>query len=130
VYDEIYYEKHDSWHPEDYYALWRYLSRLFQYVGPTPAQAANPTSNSARIQAKKTGRRDDELAAMDVPKMPVETRYLAKHLLIHQMRFDLALERFPNLRPLEQVGDLGRKLYLDSNPKLVYDYLTRVGILL
>ena len=62
--------------------------------------------------------------------MSPETRYLLKHALIHTERYDLALERFPNLRGLERVGDLGRPIKLSVQPKLDDVYLTNVGILI
>lgn len=128
--DRIYYEDQTGWSPDDFHGLWRYLSRLVTYVGPTPHDLAHPESRSARIQAKRTGTRDDEIAAMDLERMSEETRYLLKHLLIHQQRADLAFERFPNLRPLKDVGELGHPLYLDRDPKYVYEYYTGVGIYL
>lgn len=128
--DKIYYEDQSSWQPQDFYALWRYLNRLFQYVGPTQALINNPDSYSAKIQAKKTGTRDAELAALDPTRMSEDTRYLAKHMLIAMQRYDLALERFPNLRPLADVGELDHKIILDANPSLVNEYYTSVGIYL
>lgn len=128
--DRIYYEDQTDWLPKDFYALWRYLNRLFQYAGPTSAQTANPESYSARIQAKKTGQRDDELAAMDPARMSEDTRYLMKHMLISMQRDALVYDRFPNLRPLQDVGDLDHKIFLDAKPTLVNEYFTSVGIYL
>jgi hypothetical protein len=128
--DQIYYEDQTDWKPADFYGLWRYLNRLFQYAGPTPAQAANPDHYSSRIQAKKTGKRDEELAALDPSRMSEDTRYLAKHLLVSMKRDALVYDRFPNLRPLQDVGELGHKIFLDAKPTLVNEYFTSVGIYL
>lgn len=128
--DKIYYEDQSSWTPADFYALWRFLDRLFGYAGPTPGMIANPNSRSALIQAKKTGLRDEELAALDLGRMSEDTRYLMKHLLVHTGRFDLVLERFPNLAGLREVADEGHVVRLAEQPKGVYEYYTRVGILL
>lgn len=141
--DPIYYEDQTDWKPADYYALWRYLERLFGFIGPSASlQAAldHPENLSDRdrakvrrvagIQAKRTGRRDDELAAMDLSRMSEETRYLAKHVLISMERYELALDRFPNLRGLDDVGDLGHPIYLEVKPKRAPGHLTDVGIYL
>lgn len=141
--DKIYYEDQTDWSPEDFYALWRYLNRLFQYVGPSSSleRALGDLENLserdrkraervAAFQGKRTGRRDEELAALDLGRMSEDTRYLMKHMLIGMKRFDLALDRFPNLRALEEVGDLGHPIYLDANPRRSEDYLTSVGIYL
>lgn len=141
MHNDIYYESQSGWSPEDFYALWRYFDRLFQYIGPTQKlrdALSDPESLSdrdriraervAQHQAKRTGKRDDELAAIDLEKMSEDTRYLMKHMLIQTGRYDLALERFPNLRGLADVGALGHPLYLDTKPKGTFEYLTRVGI--
>ncbi len=137
----IYYEAQTNWSPADFYALWRYMDRLFQYIGPTKSlQAAldHPESLSERdktrvarvaaLQAKRTGKRDDELASLDLSRMSEDTRYLMKHMLIQSERLELAVERFPNLRGLLDVGELGHDLYLDAHPRGTYEYFTKVGI--
>lgn len=137
--DQIYYEDQRGWSPEDYYALWRYLNRLFLCVGPNQAlldsyDAALSDRDRARrdsvalIQARRSGRRDDELSSLDLSRMTRQTWYLMRHLLIAQQRFEIALERFPNLRGLADVADLPEPLYLDRDPRCSDDYLTRVGI--
>jgi len=139
----IYYEDQTGWQPADYYALWRYLERLFGFIGPAkPLQdaLADPSSLSERdrlkvarvaaIQAKRTGRRDEELAALDLSRMSEDTRYLAKHVLISTKRYELALERFPNLRGLDDVGELGHPIYLDAKPRKAPGHLTDAGIYL
>lgn len=104
VIDRIYYEDQAAWQPSDYYALWRYFDRLAEYVGPTNAQRANPTHRSARIQAKKMHVRDDEFAAIDTTHMSPETLCLLRAVLTSRGRYELALERFPNLRTLERTS--------------------------
>lgn len=76
VRDRAYYEDQTGWSAPDYYALWRYFSRLAEYVGSTPAQAQNPEHRSALIQAKKTQVRDEELPAIDMARIPAESRSL------------------------------------------------------
>ncbi|GAA2888302.1 hypothetical protein [Microbacterium esteraromaticum] len=93
--DRIYYENQADWAPSDYYALWRYFDRLAEYVGPTPAQAQRPEHRSARIQARKAHVRDEELAAIDLARMPPESRWLLRAVLVSQQRYELAREKFP-----------------------------------
>lgn len=139
--DKIYYQDQSDWEPADFYALWRYLNRLFQYIGPNRAlrdavanldqlseRERRNAVRAAQFQAKRTGKRDEELAALDLGRMSDDTRYLVKHQLIDMKRYDLALERFPNLRGLETVGKLGHPLHLDVEPKYTNAYLTSVGI--
>lgn len=128
--DRIYYQDQTTWSTTEFYALWRYLNRLLQYIGPTPSAVARPESHSARIQARRSGKRDEELAALDLSRMSAETRYLLKHMLIQTDRYDLALTRFANLTALGEVGELGHVLFLDEPPTLVHEYLTSVGIYL
>lgn len=100
--DRIYYEDQTHWSDADYYALWRYFDRLAEYLGPTQAQAQLPERRSARIQARKTGVRDDEFATIDLARMPAESQRLLRAVLVSQQRYDLALEKFPNLGALDQ----------------------------
>lgn len=141
AYDQIYYEDQSGWSPEDYYGLWRYLNRLFQSIGPNQALVESYHADLserdrarrdrvAPLQAKRTGQRDDELASLDLRLMTHRTRYLMKHLLISQKRYEIALERYPNLRGLADVGDLAEPLYLDSDPRYGDTYFTSVGILI
>lgn len=62
--------------------------------------------------------------------MTDKTRYLMKHLLISQKRYDLAMERFPNMRGLADAVDLAEPLYLDESPRCRESYFTSVGIYL
>lgn len=126
--DALYYADQTSWQPADFYGLYRYLHRLIQHVGPTPAQASRPELLTSQIQAKRTGHRDDELAALDLERMSHETRYLLKHLLIQMQRYDLALARFPNLRGLENVPDLDGDLFLSDEPTDAFEHLRQAGI--
>lgn len=141
--DKIYYEDQTDWSPEDFYALWRYLNRMNQHIGPTAKlQSALDNLDTlserdrqraervARLQAKRTGNRDEEIASLDLSRMSPETRYLLKHMLIHENRYELALERFPNLRGLDDVGDLGHPIYLDEKPRYTFEYYTEKGIYL
>lgn len=128
--DRIYYEDQSGWTPADWQGLWRYFNRLFQHIGPTEAALAHPDALWARIQARRVGRRDDELAAMDLSRMSEETRYLMKHMLIHTGRYEIALHKFPNLAGLAEVGQLDHPLVLDEHPLLIYPYYTDKGILL
>lgn len=107
--DRIYYEDQASWGPDDFYALWRYLNRMF---------------------LDRRGGRAAEMAAIDLGPTSDDTRYLMKHLLILQGRYEATLARFPNLRGLDDVGELGHPLHLSSEPTLAHDYFTRMGIYL
>lgn len=114
--DRIYYEDQTGWSAPDYYALWRCFDRLAEYVGSTPAQAQNPEHRSALIQAKKTQVRDEELAAIDVARMPVESRSLLKAVLMSEQCYALAIEKFPNLRALEQTVTPTQFIGFDEYP--------------
>lgn len=130
---KIYYEDQAGWTTDDFYALWRYLSRLVQYIGPTAAQSLDPTSRAARIHAKKHGRRDHELAALDLSRMSGATLHLLKGVLVAQGRLDLALERFENLARLAEqpeVIDLDNPIAISDQPAGLDERLNAVGILL
>lgn len=86
-----------------------YFNRLVQYVCLTPAHAADPTSRSARIAAKKVGRRDAELSSIDVDTMtPVARELLLAHL-VRTQRLWQAIEKFPNLAGLTGGVDITTK---------------------
>lgn len=140
---KIYYRDQAGWEPADFYALWRYFDRLFQYIGPTQKlqdaldglESLSPIdqtriSRVANHQARRTGKRDAELAGLDLDRMSEDTLYLMKHMLIQMGRYDQALAKFPNLRKLDGVGPLGHSLYLDAKPRYTHEYLTQVGIYL
>lgn len=126
----VYYEDQTDWTPADWHGLWRYLNRLFQFVGPTAGQLARPDSLSAQIAQRRQRRRDEELAAIDLSRTSQGTRYLMKHVLIHQGRYRFALRRFPNLKPLADVGELDHPLVLDEHPMNLHRYYVEHGILL
>lgn len=128
--DRIYYEDQSAWTPMDFQTLWRYLNRLLQFIGPTQAALENPEALFAQIERKRAGRRDDELEAMDLERMSPATRYLLRHMLIHMNRYELALDRYPNLRGLAAVEPLEHPLVLSDDPTGVNPYYTSVGILL
>ena len=136
----IYYEDQSTWSAIDYQGLWRRFGRIMQSI-PTPLQerddflaiaAARGRSGrlTAEIRLKRLGKWDDELAALDLDRMSTESRYLLKHMLIHTNRFENALQRFPNLRPLCDVGPLGHLLILSDDPGFYYDYYTDHDIIL
>lgn len=125
----FYYEDRDEWSTDDYYALWRYFNRLAQYVAPTPAELANPHSRSARIQQRRQGVRDRELAEIQVDRMPHAAKYLFKHVLVSSGRYAAAVQRFPNLLPLGEVSRRGT-ICLSASPTLINEHLTAAGILL
>lgn len=105
----IYYEDQSDYGPTDFQMLWRYLNKVFLDV---------------------RGRRTAEIAAMDITRMSHETRYLIKHLLILQGRFEEYLTTYPNLADLREVGDLDEPLVLSEHPTYWHDYFTKVGIIL
>lgn len=139
--EKIYYEDQTNWSPADFRALWRFFDHLFGFIGPTEKlrQALADYDNLSDVdrrrvdraaghQARRTGKKDDELAALDLARMSDATRYLMKHMLIHQQRLDIAIERFPNLAPLRDVGPLGRTLVLEEEPSGSFPYYESVGI--
>lgn len=105
----IYYQDQTAWAPADFYALWRYLNRLFLNQGE---------------------RKTDEIASLDLTRMSPETRYLAKHLLILQKRFTSYTELYPNLKALHRVGPLDHPLRLSEKPTFAHQYFTDMGIYL
>lgn len=128
--DRIYYADQSGWNFEEWQELFAYLHRLILFVGPTPEMIANPDHRASRIQAKRTGQQDEELSAMDPARMSVRTRWLLKHMLISQKRYELALEKFPNLRPLSDTArpeDL--PIVIDPDPLLPNAYLMEHGII-
>lgn len=97
----------DFWDERCYYdpdasptELDTYFERLIQYVGPTPQQAANPHHRSSRIQAKRHGRRDDELQAMRVHDITNLARHIFWDALVRTGRDRLTITRFPHLAQL------------------------------
>lgn len=139
--EKIYYEDQTNWDTSDFRALWRFFDHLFGFIGPTaPLRGAlaqfdslseldqRRVTRAAAHQDRRTGKKDDELSALDLERMSLETRYLMKHMLIHKQLFDTALERFPNLRGLADVGDLGHTLVLEEEPSGSFPYYASVGI--
>lgn len=91
------------------YDLEPYFERLVQYIGPTPLQAAYPEHRSSRIQAKRQGVRDDELAALRVDDMTPLARSIFWSELVRTGRAAMAIERFPNLAALSTSDVIDRK---------------------
>lgn len=90
-----------------------YSNRLVQFMGPTPLQAANPQHRSSRFQARRTGRRDDEIAALDPSRM---TRKGASSLADHIAstgREELVKKKYPHL---------GAVLDAEARPEQVDDH--------
>ncbi|WP_309066827.1 hypothetical protein [Microbacterium sp.] len=79
------------------------------------------------MQAKKTGIRDEELAAIDPTRMPAESRWLLRAVLVSQQRYDLALEKFPNLGALAQAVPSAVPKGLAQYPASVRAALDSVG---
>lgn len=94
--------------PRQMYALYRYIDRLFE---PKRDRAA-------------------EIAGIDLGSMSHRAKYLLKHTLILKRVYKSALDRHPNLRDLEQVGDIEEPIFL-TDPDRVRDtwtYLKRKRI--
>lgn len=100
--ERIYYEDQIGWAVSEYRALWQYLNHLAEYVGPTPARSQTREHRSARIKAEKNGECDEELASIDVDRLPPESRWLLRAVLLSQQRYDLALARYENLSMLDR----------------------------
>lgn len=127
---KIYYADQADWDMADWYTLWRYLNRLAQFVGPNAAQRANPDKLGAQIQARRMGRRDEELAALDLSQMSQKTQHLLKHILIQQKRYEDALTKFPNLESLRRATPPADFIVLADPPGLYHDVFTKARILL
>lgn len=72
-------------------------------------------------------------ASLDASRMCPEARYLLKHLLMLQGRYDFLLKMFNGLRTLQDVGDEppgGLPLVLSENPTGAHPYFDQVGIIL
>lgn len=93
-------------------------------MGPTQAQAQLPERRSARIQARKTGVRDDEFATIDLARMPAESQRLLRAVLVSQQRYDLVLEKFPNLAALAQAVPEAEPRGFSQYPPAVQELLT------
>lgn len=133
--DRIYYQDQTGWHPDDFRALWRYFNRLFQFidldaVSDDLVPNRRPDPLTLQIRARRAGKRDAELAALDLTRMSEDTRYLMKHMLIQAGLFERALVLLPNLEPLREVGELDHLLVLDTDPTYAHPYYTKVGIIL
>ena len=127
----IYYEDQRDWKPDDFQHLFRYLNKIFQSIGPNEAQRKDPSSRSALIAAKRFGRHDQEIAAIDLRLCSAQTLHLMKAVLLTQGRLAIATRRFPNLRRLAldpEVIDKRKPILLSSNPSLIDRRLTDVAI--
>lgn len=82
-------------------ALFAYLNKLVQYLAITDGQASNPETYWSRMAASKVGKRDEDVAALDVEELDPHVAMLLKHLLVETQRYERALERLPNLRGLD-----------------------------
>jgi len=141
---KIYYEDQSSWGPDDFYALWRYLNRLFlkqpnrdrEYLKQLLMNARSPEAEREPLTAvNHQAIKDAEISAMQLPAMSADTRYLLKHLMVLKKsrdpeRFEQVLAEYPNLADLSLVPDSGRELLLSREPLFVYTYFTEVGIYL
>lgn len=107
--ERIYYEDQGDWRPADYYALFRYLNRLFLNDG---------------------GRRSDEIGSLDLTRVSAETKHLLKHLLAQKGALDRVIDEYPNLAELDDLPELDRPIRLSDEPMFVYPYFTAHGIYL
>ncbi|WP_406019406.1 hypothetical protein OH783_03390 [Kocuria rhizophila] len=67
---------------------------------------------------------------MDLDRMSEENRYFLKHIIIHTQRYERAHKRFPKLRGLADVGQLGSPLIPSEKPMFAHAYFTEAGIYL
>lgn len=109
MHEPIYYEEQQGWGADDYYALFRYLNRML---------------------LNHDGRRDAEIAGIDLDRLSPETTHLLKHMLMLKKTCGRVLAEFPNLAGLEQAPELDHPLYLSETPMHVYPYFTEHGIYL
>jgi len=80
-----------------------YLNKLVQYMAVTDGQAARPEKYWNRVAASKVGKRDEDVAALDVEELEPWVAALLKHLLIETDRYERALGRLSNLRALDDL---------------------------
>lgn len=105
---QLYYEPQDDWGPDDFYALYRYLDRLF---------------------SSTKEHREPEIRELDLDRMCAETRYLMRHLLILQSNLRRTLLKYPNLRGLaREVEDAKLPIVLRDPPRHSWEYFRRHDI--
>lgn len=101
----------DGWDADDWHALWRRLNKVF---------------------LNRRGTASDELDQIDLSRVDARVRYLMKHLLVLQGRFEQRLEEHPGLRALQLAPDElppdWDELVLSRAPRDFYPYLQEKGI--
>jgi len=97
-YEEVIYEE-----VPDLAILLAETRRIVQFTVPTTMQVAYPETRSARITANRLGRRDEEIASIDVSRMNSAAKRLLKAYLFNTGRYPRAKAKFPNLKALDDV---------------------------
>lgn len=108
----IAYEDYSDRDPLRLYELFRVLNRTMLMRTPATRRRARSLNASA---------------------MGPEARYLLKHLLVLQGRYDVLLDELEGLCALRNIGDKppgGRPLVLSEHPTGAHPYFDRVGIIL
>lgn len=97
--------------PNRWYALYRYLDRLFE--------------------PKRRPNRDDEIETIDLAQMSHRARYLMRHTLILKGAYKDALNRYPNLRGLhapELRPIIDEPIVLTDPPQHPWSYFRKKNI--
>ena len=82
------------------------LSKLVQYMSITKAHAEMPPEKEGyfhKVMRRKAGLRDDMVTQIDPEELGPRVATLLKHILLDTGRYELALERLPNLRSLDNL---------------------------
>lgn len=108
----ILYEDFSDRDPHRLYELFRVLNRTMLMRTPTTRERAR---------------------AIDASRMSPEARYLLKHLLVLQGRYERLLGELPGIDDLRRVGHTppgGLPLVLSEHPTGAHPYFDEVGIVL
>jgi hypothetical protein len=127
----IYYEDQARWTHADFRHLFMHLDAIFRTIGPNAAQLKDPDSRSARFAAKRYGRHDDEIAAIDLSRCTAATLHMMKAVLVVQGRLPIAVHRFENLSRLDARPDVinpRMPIIISAQPSFIDRRLTDVAI--
>lgn len=109
---DILYQDFSDRDPHRLYELFRVLNRTMLMRTPTTRERAR---------------------SIDASRMGPEARYLLKHLLVLQGRYEKALAELPGVDDLRRVGHAppgGLPLVLSEHPTGAHPYFDEVGIVL
>lgn len=93
--------------PTTWRTAWRYMDRMF---------------------AERRDHRRDEIASIDLDLLSPRMRYLMRHLLILQGRYEAMLNEHANLRGLQQNTEITEPIILTDPPRHTWRYFKEKGI--